>query len=790
MRLALPLLGFSPLVLGLAVRGRGALELEKAEPHESGAHAVEEGGHVLPGLDLGGNATASSVQSDVLLVPFVEVMDQCLYAPREIPECVDFDRHGPSLNHAITRRYVFMVVVLAIAVWSLANGMCLEAIGRIMNIEKDEENREVLNAVVSEITVLGFIALLSGIASRTNFLNDISPAVFGELPSGGAHSSLLLLVRAGRRLLSLEDPDPEDVGYSQAAAIERFPDIRDGRNLAELTVLFEDIHIGLFLIMMTLIALALVNYTQVNLIVKEWEHAEELIQRHAPDDAYRMLHALVQKLETGFARGFRMRVYMMYISYREEFLNPSTGVQPDGVDSVSFPFFEYLRRCAGAALVESVEVPLWMYAANGVVVLVLRPFFSLGRSGTCDIKFFVLAPYILLLPMLVLAVKLSLIMGHMYVDPGKLLGIADEGDAAGRRFAIAEQARPREVRKAEANTTLRALQQYTHGTLTPTPFERLFWFHRCGIRFLAVVSRLVLFWTSVYVSIFILVVIHYPFTWLENHWAIVLILLPLVFNVFVVYPYVTCARILVTNTEYSPHRYAIRQLLRESTAEVDQAKQMLVAVFKREKMKGLVLHGKQRLEEKEIKELEDKFDLIPERTRHFIEKAYYAFDTNNDGYLNRGELQSCLKTLRMSGDLEDVALGLSASGLFRPASDEWFQILAPDLRGVNHQQFKVLVWALINTSGLELNKDEVTNALMHINRGEAKVNADAIQKIVLRLTRLQEGISHFGSTFMQEMYFFKKLEGMLPEGYEATAADFADLIISWDHEFATQRGLE
>jgi hypothetical protein len=268
------------------------------------------------------------------------------------------------------------------------------------------------------------------------------------------------------------------------------------------------------------------------------------------------------------------------------------------------------------------------------------------------------------------------------------------------------------------------------------------------------------------------------------------ILLPLILNIFVVYPYVTCLRILVTNTEYSPHRYAIRQLLRESSAEVDRAKQMLVAVFKREKMKGLVMKAKQSLENKEIKELEEKFDLIPERTRHFIEKAYYAFDTNNDGYLNREELQSCLTTLRMSGDLEDVALGLSASGLFRPSSDEWFQILAPDLRGVNHAQFKVLIWGLLSTSGLELNKDEIIQALTHLNRGEKKVNADAIQKIVLRLTRLQQGISQLGSTFMQEMYFFKKLEGMLPEGYEVTLDDFADLLISWDHEFSTQRGLE
>merc|ERR1719160_726220 len=176
-------------------------------------------------IDSGSNETVER-DSDILLVPFVEVMDQCLYAPREIPECVDFERHGPSLNHAITRRYVFMVVVLAIATWSLGNGVCLEAIGKIMNTEKDEENQEVLHAVVSEVTVLGFIALLSGIASRTNFLNDISPAVFGEPPGGGPHHTTMLL-RVVARLLTGEDPSPEDVETNQAAAIERFPDIRD-----------------------------------------------------------------------------------------------------------------------------------------------------------------------------------------------------------------------------------------------------------------------------------------------------------------------------------------------------------------------------------------------------------------------------------------------------------------------------------------------------------------------------------------------------------------------------------
>jgi hypothetical protein len=243
MRLGLTLLGVSHLVAGLAVRfGRsGALERGgQADPHEDSSHGVEE--TLMTGADFtdaslhesGGIFNDTVPSSDAVLVPFVEVMDQCLYAPRETLECVDFDRHGPSLSHAIIRRYVFMVVVLAIALWSLGNSVCLEAMGRIMNIEKDEENREVLNAVVSEITVHGFIALVSGVASRTNFLNKISPAVFGEPPVGGAHSGELFLVRLVSRLFLAEDPSPEDLEPMHAAAIERFPDIPMGAIWASL----------------------------------------------------------------------------------------------------------------------------------------------------------------------------------------------------------------------------------------------------------------------------------------------------------------------------------------------------------------------------------------------------------------------------------------------------------------------------------------------------------------------------------------------------------------------------
>ena len=51
-------------------------------------------------------------------------------------------------------------------------------------------------------------------------------------------------------------------------------------------------------------------------------------------------------------------------------------------------------------------------------------------------------------------------------------------------------------------------------------------------------------------------------------------------------------------------------------------------------LQGLVLHAKQSLANKEIKELEDKFDLIPERTRPLLSFVLFsAFSALIDPHL-------------------------------------------------------------------------------------------------------------------------------------------------------------
>jgi hypothetical protein len=744
-----------PSLPDVSLKDNAWLQTE-SDPHDEHEHASADA-----------SVAVEAETGTGVLVPFAEVDAQCLYPPTELRECVDFVRHGPAFEHAVRRRYVLMALVFCIALWSMFNAKFIETMKWLLAVDKDEEMNEVLNAVFAEVTMLGFIALVSGILSRSAALAQLSVLTFGPPPHTGPHS-----------LLATGQPDMDDF-----LRVQHYPDIRDGRTLCELTVLLEDIHIGLFLIMMSLILIAAMNLKQVGVITQDWEEADALVRTHGARDAYWMLDRLLEEPGIAPFRKLRFRTHQTYVCYRQEFLDPHLGEQPDGVDSDNFAYVEYLRLCAGAAIVENVEVPIWMHMINGLFILCARPL--MDASGGFNIYLVLCPPFVLLVGFLVLLWKLRRIYGQMVVLPGSFESRKDS--QKGRLFAVlGEQGQEgHKVNKADG-TFFKSLKAYTHGTLTPTPFERLFWFHRNGERFIALTSRLLLFWVAMYMAMIVMAIYQFFYTFADYLHILPIVIVPLVLMLAVLYPMTMQYRILITTTEYSPNRKAIRQLARKKDGEVEEAKLMLVAVLKREKMRRIVrdaaLNG--------LDKILEQFKLTPERTRHFIDKAYYAFDEDNSGYLGRDELEGCLRALRVSGDIEDVALGLSASGLFRPASDEWFQILAPDMRGVNHAQFKVLVWAVLHTSEMELDEGEVISALTHVNRGQVMVTADELQRIVLRLTRLQQGCAHLGMTFLQDAYYVKEQNSEMPQGYKGHISDVARLIIDWDHEFSLQRGLE
>jgi len=304
-----------------------------------------------------------------VLVPFVEVDELCEYATYEMPRCVNYEP-TVSYDHMVTRRYAMLFMIFAIAIWSMTNELVVNSITAYTAKNGGEQALEVLHALFSEVTVLGFIALLSGIFIRSGRLHSLSEWLFGDGPKHPhAEHEVFGNATVWKNIAQIMP--------GQFAIVEGQLDLRDGRELSELTVLFEDIHIILFLIMLALIAVAAVNLHQVNQITNEWVYADKLVEKHGELSAFQILSTLTQSPMTGWFRGRKLQRHLTYLSYRHEFLWPAFGNSPEGVDPDTFPFGEYLQYCAGMAVVETVEVPIWMYVFNSFFVVLLRPFFSI-----------------------------------------------------------------------------------------------------------------------------------------------------------------------------------------------------------------------------------------------------------------------------------------------------------------------------------------------------------------------------------------------------------------------------
>jgi len=262
------------------------------------------------------------------------------------------------------------------------------------------------------------------------------------------------------------------------------------------------------------------------------------------------------------------------------------------------------------------------------------------------------------------------------------------------------------------------------------------------------------------------------------------IVLPIYVILFHLYPSLTLKRVLITTTEYSPNRDAIQEILGEQALELKHTKEEVVGLLRREKVRGLMreaaAHGTQ--------ELENSFEQMPARTRTFVDKAYYASDTNSDSFLDAEEFRKCISSLKLHVDESHVTY--HRDGYVRPASEEWFQILAPDMRGVTHTQFKVIVWALSSANDVALEEEVVLQCLQRISPKTSSVNAAQLQALVISLTCLPNASPAIGHAFLRESFLLKSETRVMPEGYRASMADIAKLITVIDKDLATQQGLD
>merc|ERR1719281_617508 len=597
------------------------------------------------------------------------------------------------------------------------NQLFVNAVTNYTRDKVGDQELEVLHALFSEVTVLGFIALLFGVMIRSGKLHEISDWFFADsapvrIPHEGHEVFGNLTYNA---MQNVTQTMPGTFAISMGSF-----DIRDGRQLSELTVLFEDIHIILFFIMLALIVVAAVNLHQVKQIVVEWEQSEDLVAKHGQESAFAILTTMVSSPARGWFQRHQLQRHLTYLLFRHEFLHPANGPSPDGVDPDTFPFGEYLRFCAGQAVVENVEVPIWMYLFNSLFVLLLRPVF--GWVGHKIVILCLVVPWILCGMFALLLWILRDIEHNIAVDmdEGKLL--PDRGPIAypqGRRFAKEAARNPVAVKKAEAKGVMTWLRQTFDGTLTPTPFERQFLFRRNGPRALALASRLPLFWVAVFVAIWLENIRVFPYTWRMHIWSVPCILFPLGYLLFDLYPQVTFLRL-------------------------------------------------------------------------FVDKAYYTFDADNNGFLDAGELRRCLNSLKLAGDELDLSEQDKedyGAEYVRPPSEEWFQILAPDMRGLSQRRFKVLIWALSSFNDMELDEQQVLDSLQKLHT-QSTITAPALFRLVVSLTRLPPTAPVLGKSLLRETYLQRHDSWDLPVGYAAPLPDVARLIVSINHEISHQRGID
>lgn len=710
-------------------------------------------------------------KTEHILQPFIEAAPiACEYAGSELPDCYDAVP-VESMKHMWLRRVVMMFLILSVALWSISNEFFVNTLTTIIAKDFGEQALEVLHSLFSEVTVLGFIALLTGVLIRSGELHLFSDWIFGSGP-----------------ILDHEHKDMRDNWHQTSVEDEGTGDIRDGRHLSELTVLFEDIHIILFLIMLALIGVAALNLRQVSQITHEWSHAEDLVTKHGEEDALHIINSLEQSPQIGWYRRAKMGRYLKYLSYRHEFMWPSYMNRPENVDPETFPFSDYLRYCAGTAVVENVEVPIWMYAVNSFIALLLRPFF--GFTGVNVVVFLVIVPYILCGGFGLLIWHLRRIEYWVAVDlaaGNEDASWVDGTQPRGRRFAVDAAKVPRTVQKAEPASLARSVRHVVNATLTPTPFERLFMFQRRGRRFLAVASRMLLFWVAVYMAVLVENIRVFPYTWARYCWCIPLIAAPLVYLLFELYPLATFLRILVTTTEYSPSRAAINHIGQSQVNYIHDAKVELVKVLKREMMRELVedaaTNGCERLA--------GEYHQLPERTRHFVDKSYYTFDSDNSGYLDAQELVRCLNSLKLTGDVDLTEQEIRTTDYVRAPHEEWFQILAKDRQRITHAQFKVLIWALISAGDLVLEEGEVLVALKRVHPEKTTVSASSFFRIAVALTKLPPTWPILGKDLLREAFLLRHdTNAEMPVDYEAPIEDAARLVINIDHELCTQRGVD
>eukprot|EP00746_Dinoflagellata_sp_MGD_P001920 gnl/MRDRNA2_/MRDRNA2_103664_c0_seq1.p1 gnl/MRDRNA2_/MRDRNA2_103664_c0~~gnl/MRDRNA2_/MRDRNA2_103664_c0_seq1.p1 ORF type:complete len:873 (-),score=126.68 gnl/MRDRNA2_/MRDRNA2_103664_c0_seq1:52-2670(-) len=603
--------------------------------------------------------------------------DPCLFASKENPQCLGRVQEN-AINHAHYERRRDMILLLVVLVVLLSIGFEKghELLIDMLQETGDDHLVKMVDALMKELTVLGFISLLGCLLCRSGQNEKWSIEWFGHPPKELGHGHSLL----------------------EHSSIH---DVRAGHCISELTVLFESIDYLIFWVMIALIVVAGLNMGFLFLRTKAWRTAEAVVRscngQNVPAIAQLVKLCEKAKKDRNFVNERMYERQIKYLLHKTEFLHPAGHHPPQNVNESSFSFYEYLKYCCAESVTEHIEIPSWIYYIVLVLLIAMRPLYS--WQGGHAVWLFVTFSMTHAVIVWVIFRKLVWIQTQLVPQAEKI-----HHKAAGHHMDHDALLDLKPVNSMEVKTYKRGiwLRMKLCGTCSPSPHEQLFWFHRRGPAFINNSLRFLSFILAIFLGEWLNHLTSFPYTWQEHYWSIPVILIMCGTSVATSQDSIVKA-VAVSSTELMPRHDVIKHINHRRSRERQRYHKDLLDNVKIQAVQRNVFVTLS----SGHKDWIARYNKLPMEVQRRIHKTWTCFDSDNSGTIDRMELDACLHSL-------------GKHGAFIHGASKWLKALNADEygEGLSQQQFCVMMVAMHEAQHAPLRKPDAIAFLAGIARGK------------------------------------------------------------------------
>jgi hypothetical protein len=611
--------------------------------------------------------------------------DPCLFASNEHPDCVKpgvVQENTINRDHYERRRDMVLLLIVVVVLLSIGFDKCHDSLIEMFAEKGERHLVRMVEALMKELTVLGFISLLGSMFIRSGKIGTWSLQWFGHPPEEVA-------------------PDHGEHDTRHHSALH---DVRAGHCISELTVLFEDIHLLIFCIMISLISVSAMNMLFLHLLTNTWVEAENIVRASHGKIVVAIARLVEAHKEAANARALFGRKQterqITYLIHKSEFLHPSGNHPHHNVSVESFSFYEYLKWCCAEAVTEQTEIPSWVYGICLVLLIMSRPLFSYQGTDVCVL--FVLLAAALMLMFLCIYRKLLWIERQLVPRAEKIHTKSEHHEHIDHDSLL--ELKP--VNRLEVKTYKNFvwIRMILFGTCSPSPHEQLFWFHRKGPAFISNALRLLSFILAIFLGEWMNHMISFPYTWSSRMWSIPLILISCGMAMFL-YQNCTIKSVTVTSTELMPRHDVITHINQKRLHDRQKYHKDLLDNIKILAVQRNVYVTVASGHHDWIR----RYNSLPRGVQRRIHKTWKAFDQDSSGTIDRMELEQCLFSLGKHGRVvEDGA-------------SKWLKALNADEygEGLTQQQFRVMMVAMHEAQHAPLRKVDASAVLSLLARRQA-----------------------------------------------------------------------